>query len=78
MQGFQLHVPWFSKHYRLTISVKGFQYHFLLTVYGFFFFSDYGKYEQSIETSTDPEDHDGVWKTGLIEILYENCTVNFF
>ena len=41
-------------------------------------FSDYGKYEQSIETSTDPKDHDGVWKTGLIEILYENCTVNFF
>ena len=24
------------------------------------FFSDYGKYEQSIETSTDPKDHDGV------------------
>ena len=42
------------------------------------FFSDYGKYEQSIETSTDPEDHDGVWKTGLIEILCENSTVNFF
>ena len=39
-------------------------------------FADYGKYEQSIETSTDPKDHDGVWKTGLIEILYENCTVN--
>ena len=42
------------------------------------FFSDYGKYEQSIETSTDPKDHDGVWKTGLIEILCENRTVNFF